>query len=121
MDDKIILENCEFMATIGVEPYERENPRTICLDIALSRDIRPAAASDDINNTVCYIDVYNAVRDWIASREWHLIETVAEVIAKRILETFPVESVHLTVRKPYIGSSAKLDGCAIEITRTKQL
>lgn len=119
MHDRIILHNCLFTTTIGINKEERRTKRALHLDIELFTDIREAAAADQIDATVSYTDVHSVIRDLIESKSWDLIEAVAESTADIILKKFPLAGVFVRVRKPSALHDRNVEYTAVEITRTK--
>jgi len=119
MHDKIILHNCLFTTTIGINKTERDTKRALYLDIELFTDTRKAAQADSITATISYTDVHETVKNLIEENEWDLIEAVAEAAATIILATFAVDGVHIRVKKPSALHDRNVDYTAVEITRMK--
>jgi dihydroneopterin aldolase len=71
----------------------------IAFDVEFPADCRVSAKSDSIKDAVDYDTVARTVGEVCAGGEFHLIETVAEQIAARILEKFPISQVRILVRK----------------------
>lgn len=115
--DKIILNHCQFLTTIGINDEEKKVKRALFVDIELFVDIRGAAAKDDIEAAISYTNVHTAVRAWIEARSWDLIEAVAEFVAKSIIDAFDVKGVHLVVKKPSALHERMVEYTAIDITR----
>lgn len=99
MDDRLIIERLEFQGYCGVSEAEREAPRLMAVDLELSLDMAPAAATDDLARTVDYLRVTERVLAIARNQRFHLLETMAERIAQAILSEFPVAEVTLWVRK----------------------
>ncbi len=99
MDDRLIIERLEFQGYCGVSDAEREAPQPMALDLELSLDMTPAAATDDLVRTVDYIGVTERVLALAQTQRFHLLETMAERMAQAILSEFPVSEVTLWVRK----------------------
>jgi dihydroneopterin aldolase len=97
--DSIHIEQLELSVRVGVPDDEREQPQRLTLSITLSpvNDFR--ALSDEIEQTVNYAAVCQAVKDYTATRGDKLIETLAEGIAQHLLASFPVTRVELELRK----------------------
>lgn len=97
--DTIIIKDCRFSCHIGITAVERKMRQVVLMDIELSFDTRKAGKSDRIEDTVHYIDVYDAVKRAVEERPYALVETLAADAAALILERFPVKEVALTVKK----------------------
>jgi 2-amino-4-hydroxy-6-hydroxymethyldihydropteridine diphosphokinase/dihydroneopterin aldolase len=83
-----------------VLPSERQNGQEFLADVVLYLDTRPAAAGDDLAQTVSYADVAQDVHDVLTGDPADLVETVAERIAAVVLARPQVEAVDVRVHKP---------------------
>lgn len=99
MSDTIIINNLHVETIIGLYPWERKVRQTLLIDLALSTDIRKAAANDDLHHTINYEAVCQRVTALAQNNQYKLIETLAENIASMILQEFTATSVSLTVKK----------------------
>jgi dihydroneopterin aldolase len=98
--DTIFIRALKTEAIIGIFAWERQVKQTVILDIEISADIRKAARSDAIDDTLNYKRVAKRVLAFIESSQFHLVETLAEHIAMLILEEFGVAGVSITLSKP---------------------
>ncbi len=112
--DIIFIHQLPVETIIGVYPQERERCRTLLLDLELGTDIRPAAASDRLEETIDYQALARRIRDVAATTEFRLVEALAERIADLVLREFAVPWLRLTLHKPGVPSSAKAAGVIIE-------
>ncbi len=112
--DIIFIRKLLLETAIGVHQWEREQRRVLRLDLELGTDIRAAAASDDLRQTVDYQALADAVRSLVAQREVQLLETLAEEIATLVLQQFPVRWLRLRLQKPGVPSGAAAAGIIIE-------
>ena len=119
MHDKIILKDCLFLVTIGINDAERILPRALYIDIELFTDTKKAAAADRIESTISYTDVHTAVSTCLQNKIWNLVETVAESVCSVILEQFSVVGVHVTVKKPSALHDRNVAYTAVEVTRMR--
>lgn len=113
MDIIFIHELC-IDTTIGVHPWERESRRNLLVDLELAADIRPAAATDQLDRALDYQTIAQRIRELAAASRCQLLETLAEQIAQRLLEEFAAPWLRLTLRKPGVPSSAQEAGVIIE-------
>jgi dihydroneopterin aldolase len=120
MSDKILISGMGCLAAIGVTAAERAVKQQLSIDVEFPVDGR-AAGSDSIKDAVDYDTVARAVAEICASREYHLIETVAEQIAGQILEKFPISRVRILVRKISPIAAPRVDYVSIEIIRPVSL
>jgi 7,8-dihydroneopterin aldolase/epimerase/oxygenase len=87
------------------------------VNIALKGDFSKASSSDNLKDTVDYVDVYNIVKKEMATRS-HLIEHVAKRIANSVKKSFAsVEklSVEVIKKNPPIGGEVEEVSAVIEI------
>jgi len=97
--DKILISRIDCVAAIGVTPEERTIRQRLSIDIEFTVDAASAAATDHLRDTIDYSRVARAAQEVCSSRDFHLIETVAELVAKRVLSDFPVARTRVLVRK----------------------
>ena len=97
--DKILVSKIDCVAAIGVTVEERTMKQRLSIDVEFAMDARRAAEADSLRDAIDYSQVAKAVAEVCASRDFHLIETVAEQIAGRALGEFPISQVRVLVRK----------------------
>ncbi len=86
---------------VGIHPHERVTPQIVCVDLEFDYDFTAAAASDAIDDVVNYDAAVGEARALIVDRQFQLIETMAEVVAERLLSSHPtVETIRVEIRKP---------------------
>jgi len=101
--DCIRLINMGFYAYHGTTKSEREVGQRFYLDADIYLDLEKAGQSDDVKDTIDYTKVYQLINDTTCQKRYHLIEALAQDIAKTIIEKFPqIDKVHITVRKPQV-------------------
>lgn len=112
--DLVYIHALEIETIIGIYDWEREQKQTITIDLEMGTDIRPAAASDDIEKALNYKQVAKRLIAFIESAEFLLIETMAEQIAQLLMDEFKVPWLRLQVGKPGAVTGAKDVGVIIE-------
>lgn len=112
--DTIFIHALKTEAIIGIFDWERQVKQTVLLDIELSADIRKAALSDSIDDTLNYKRVAKRVLAFVEASTFHLVETLSEQVAMLILAEFPVATVRITLSKPGAVRSSKDVGIIIE-------
>lgn len=118
--DRIFLRDVPFFGRHGVFPEEQVLGQRFVLDADWWLDTRPAAWADDAALTVSYQAVYDHMQAVVEDQPVHLIETLAERIATRLLDHFPaVEQVRIVVRKPGAPISGVFGDVGVEIIRTR--
>jgi len=98
MNDVLEISDLEFTTRIGVPDGERRKEQKLLITIKLFLDTRAAGANDDLNETIDYEAVANAVLE-LQSGERKIIETLANDIAKLILKQYKPASVEVTINK----------------------
>ena len=119
MNDRIHLYDVELDCHIGVTPEERATPQRLLLNVSVEFDTRAAAESDDVRLTIDYSALLDALRREATLREYALVETLAERLAAAVLGEFPVEAVHLIVKKPSALRERGVGSAAVEFERRK--
>jgi 2-amino-4-hydroxy-6-hydroxymethyldihydropteridine diphosphokinase/dihydroneopterin aldolase len=99
--DQIQLSGVSARGYHGVLPSERQTGQEFRADVVLYLDTRPAAAGDDLAQTVSYADVASDVHAILTGEPADLVETVAERIAAAVLARPQVEAVDVRVHKPH--------------------
>lgn len=98
--DIIFIRDLRIETLIGVHPHERRSRRTLLLDLELGADVRPAAATDRLDDTLNYQAVAQRVGEFAAASRCQLVETLGEGIADLLRREFAVPWLRLTLRKP---------------------
>ena len=117
MSDRIFLRELKTEAIIGIYDWERRVRQTISVDLEIPGDVRRAAASDRIEDTLNYKLVAKKVLAFIETSEYHLVETLAEGIAQLILREFALAWVKVTLSKPGAIRGSRDVGVVIERSR----
>jgi dihydroneopterin aldolase len=120
VSDQIALMNMRFQGKHGVPEAERVVAQPFEVDAVLFLDLRPAGLADDIDKTADYSDILQICREVVEGTNLKLIESMAELMATRLLSRFSavgVTEVLVRVRKPKVPLPGELDGAAVEIRR----
>ena len=97
--DQIRVEELELTAHIGVPDEERATPQRLTVSVTMWPQTGFRAMTDDLEETVNYAAVCREVKDLVAARRDKLIETLAEAMAARLLQAFPLRRVEIELRK----------------------
>jgi 7,8-dihydroneopterin aldolase/epimerase/oxygenase len=117
MGDRIFLRDLRTETIIGIFDWERKVRQTISFDLEFPGEVRRAAKSDRIEDTLNYKSVAKKVLAFVEVTECHLVETLAERVAEMILKEFPLAWVKLTLNKPGAVRGSRDVGVEIERTR----
>ena len=116
--DKVFIENLTVEAVIGVWDWERDIKQSVSLDREMDYDIRQAAASDSIEDTLDYKAVAKRLIRFIEQSEFQLVEALAEHCAAIVLDEFPVSRLKLKLSKPGAVRGSSAVGVMIERSGT---
>ena len=114
MTDKIIIKDLRVRGILGIYPKERVQTQNILINIIMYASVRPAAASDAIEDAVDYERVSRRIIEHVATAVPLLAEKLASDIAGIILTEFGVERVRVRVEKPDALPFARSVGVEIE-------
>ena len=115
--DHIFLHDMKVKTIVGIWDWERKIRQTVSIDLEMGADVRRAAASDNIDDTLNYKLVAKRVQEFVGDSSFQLVETLAERIAELILNDFDVPWVEVRVNKPGAIRGAKHVG--VKIRREK--
>ncbi len=112
--DIIFLRDLRVETVIGIWEWERKIRQTVSIDLEMSTDIRKAAASDSVADTLDYKSVAKRIQAFVGDSSFQLVETLAEKIAAIVIDEFGVTRVRVRVNKPGAIRGAKDVGVLIE-------
>ncbi len=115
--DKIFIHALKTEAIVGIFDWERQVKQTVLIDLQISADIRKAAFSDSIDDTLNYKRVAKRVLAFVEASKFHLVETLAEHLAMLVLEDFGVAWVGISLSKPGAIRSSRDVGVTLERNR----
>jgi dihydroneopterin aldolase len=112
--DTIFLRDLRIRTIVGIWEWERRLPQVVSIDLDMATDIRRAAGSDQIGDTLDYKAVTRRIKAFVADSRFNLIETMAEQIAGIIIDEFGVPWVRVAVHKPWAIRGSRDVGLVIE-------
>ncbi len=115
--DELTVTGIECFGHHGVFDHERRDGQVFVIDLTLGLDTRPAAASDDLQDTVDYGSLVGQVKTAVESDPVDLIETLAQRVAGVCLSDSRVEWVKVRVHKPGAPIDAVFADVALTIRR----
>ena len=116
--DIIFLHDLRVETIIGIWDWERRIRQTVTIDLDMAADIRRAAETDKVDDTLNYKLVAKRVQQFVAESEFELVETLAERIAAIVTGEFRVPWVRVRVSKPGAIRGARDVGVLIERGQT---
>jgi dihydroneopterin aldolase len=115
--DKIFITSLKAETIIGIYEWEKNTRQSVVLDLEMTTDIRKAAASDDIEDTLNYKSISKRLVSFTEQSRFELVEKLAEELTRIVIEEFGVEEVTLTLHKP--GALSDATDVGVIITRRK--
>ena len=97
--DIIYLHDLKVDCIIGIWDWERRTTQTLTIHLDMGVDVRRAAASDHIDDTLNYKAVAKSVIAFVGDSRFQLVETLTEKVAQLLLDEFPILWVRVKVNK----------------------
>ena len=119
--DKIYLNGLQFYGYHGALKEENTLGQTFTVDLVLELDLKEAGTNDDLDATVHYGHVYEAVKAVVEGEPLKLIEAVAERVSEKVLQAFPlIHQLTVKVIKPNPPIPGHYESVAVEMTRGRE-
>ena len=99
VDDEVHIEQLEVFAHIGVPDDERSAPQRLTFSITLWPVRDASELADEIARAVNYAVVCAETKKFVRDRRDRLIETLANALAKHLLEVFEIRRITIELRK----------------------
>jgi FolB domain-containing protein len=115
--DRILIKDLMLRCVLGLSGEERREKQDVLINLILWTDLKPAATSDSITDTVDYSALKKQIINLVEVSQYHLAETLADRIATLCLEHPAVQQVQVTVEKPTALRFAHSVG--VEIIRSR--
>ncbi len=115
--DHIVISDLHARCVIGVSDEERREEQDVVVNLTLGADLRKAGCSDSFEDAVDYRAIKKHILRLVEGSSFHLLEALAESIAKTCLEYQGVEEVRVRIDKPSALRFAR--SVAVEIRRER--
>ena len=115
---KISLENIRLYGYHGATQNERELGQRFEIDVEIIADLSEAVKTDDMKKTVNYEKVYRLVESEVVNEKYHLLEAMADKIARDVLKEFGALEVVVRIRKPSVPIAGAIDHVEVEVVHT---
>jgi dihydroneopterin aldolase len=112
--DKIFLSQLSVECIVGIWEWERRVKQTVVIDVEMAADIRRAAATDSIEDTIDYKRVAKRLLAFVGDSQYQLVETLTEQLARVIVTEFGVSWVKVRLNKRGAIRGARDVGIEIE-------
>jgi dihydroneopterin aldolase len=115
--DAIVIRELRVEALIGIHQRERHATQTVSIDLEIGIPGAAVFKSDKVADTIDYEQVALRIRALAASGHFRLVETLAERIARLLLEDFGAPWVKVSAAKIGILATARFVGVTLERRR----
>jgi len=112
----ILITGLRELGVHGVLPEEQTRPQPFEVDVELEIDLSRAGASDDLEDTVDYSAVADAISRVVRTERYQLLERLAARIGEVCRTDERVATARVTVRKLHPPVRAMLDHVAVRVT-----
>ncbi|HET7202479.1 MAG TPA: dihydroneopterin aldolase [Steroidobacteraceae bacterium] len=117
MKDTIFLSGLTAECIIGIWDWERKVKQKVVIDLEMAADIRQAAASDRIEDTLDYKKVSKRLQQFVEQSQFQLVETLTDRIAQIVITEFHVPAVKVRLNKQGALRGSRDVGIMIERCR----
>lgn len=116
--DRIEIRDLECYCHHGVLKEENVLGQKFLVSADLHMDTRKAGKNDELSYSVNYAEVAHFINDIMQQNEYHLIEAVAEKLAREILLRYKlVYEVKISIKKPWAPILLPMDTVSVTIQR----
>jgi len=115
--DAILVRDLRVESFIGIHKRERYVAQTVSIDLDIGLPGTAVFKSDKVADTIDYEQVALGIKALAASGHFRLVETLAERIARLLIDEFGAPWVKVSVAKIGILANAKFVGVTIERRR----
>lgn len=120
MADRIALCGLTVRGHHGVYEHERRDGQDFVVDATLWLDSRPAAASDDLADTVDYGGLADRLATVVEGEPVNLIETLAARLCELCMADERVIAAEVTVHKPQAPIAREFADVAVTARRSRR-
>ena len=119
MAGTIALSGLRVRGRHGVYDFERAQGQDFVVDVRLELDLAPAAASDDVTDTVHYGELAERLAAIVAGEPVNLLETLADRLVTACLADERVTAAEVTVHKPQAPIPLAFADVAVTLRRSR--
>jgi 7,8-dihydroneopterin aldolase/epimerase/oxygenase len=118
--DRIELRGLRVRGHHGVCDYERRDGQDFLVDVTVWMDLAPAAASDDLADTLDYGGLAQRVAGIVGGEPCDLIEAVAGRVADDVMADARVQAVEVVLHKPQAPIPLEFADVAVVARRSRR-
>ena len=112
--DIIFLHGLQANCIVGVWEWEKQITQKIVIDLDLGFDIKKAASTDQLNDTLNYKAVAERIIEMLEASRFELIEKMAEEVAALVMDEFKIIWVRVCINKGGAVKNVQNVGIVIE-------
>lgn len=118
MTNIIRIKKAVFYAYHGALEEEQSIGGKFEADVDIYTSFKEAAMDDDLHETINYVTVYKFINELVHEKKYALIETLATVIADRLLAKYTaIEKIAVRVRKNTVPIGGVIDCVEAEVIK----
>ncbi|WGE72048.1 dihydroneopterin aldolase [Actinobacillus equuli subsp. haemolyticus] len=114
MADKVFIHELTAFASIGAYDWEHTIKQRLTFNIEMEWDFKLAAATDDVQYCLNYAEVSEKVLQFVESKPFKLVETVAHQVADLLQQTYGIQALRIELHKPKAVAHASSVGVIVE-------
>jgi len=115
--DHIFIRDLRIEARVGFHKRERHAAQTLRLDLEVGIANDAVFASDRVADCIDYDTVVARIRALLGEGHFNLVETIADRVARLLLDDFGAASARVSVAKLGVMKNAGLVGVTVERRR----
>lgn len=116
--DKIVLKNMAFYGYHGNLTSEQAQGQRFFVDVEVTTDLTKAGQSDQLEDSINYVEVYELVESVMTGEKHNLLERLGALIADSLYQHYQgIVGLSVTVRKPSVPIAGILDYVEVVTTR----
>lgn len=120
MTDRIELRGLKVRGHHGVFAHERRDGQDFFVDVTVWMDLAPAAASDDLADTLHYGELAERTSAIVGGEPCDLIETVAARVAEMVMTDARVQAAEVVLHKPQAPIPLEFADVAVVARRSRR-
>jgi FolB domain-containing protein len=116
--DVLKIEGLRQPVRLGCTDQERAYTQLVNIDVEVTLDTEKCISTDELKDTVDYLDIAAAIERVSKETEWKLLERMCDTLAHEVLSAFrSIRSVKLQARKFIIPNSS---GISCTVVRERE-
>ena len=116
--DRINLRNMAFYGYHGNLTSEQAQGQRFFVDVEITTDLTKAGQSDQLEDSINYVEVYELVESVMTGEKHNLLERLGALIADSLYQHYQgIVGLSVTVRKPSVPIAGILDYVEVITTR----